>query len=496
LKVAIYIRVSTKRQVDKYSPSEQKRILTEFALGKEWEIHDYYSDLGESGTDSDRDELDRLLIDANKKLFSKVLLFEQDRLSRLEQLDWAYLANSLAKMNIKLVTPTSEINLDNEEDRFLADLFNLLANREVKKTKKRTSMGRRAAHHKGIYFGKEAPYGLIINRDTNKFRSVPEEVDNIKRMHELYRSGHSFRSIASILSELGCRGRYNGRFTPGQVRKTMLNSIHSGWFTQTILGETLIHKVQWEDGYSPYVSNGDYERVRKIAEERSNSFGVHYFHNPKYLLAGILTCDECGKPMRSLTCYSILSSGEKATYYYYGHRDALKTCRCRHKMKTVDNAVVGKLAEIALSPTSINNYIKSDKQDDLPSLERQLKSVQTERKRLLERKSKLLDLYIDGAWTKEELEEKKAEIDSAIVSLDRREDDINKKIKSHELPDINYESLSARLNIFMNFEKSLSPQEKIELIRECVQDVRVSKSGEVTMSIIEDNGNIICVKCT
>jgi site-specific DNA recombinase len=102
-KAAIYIRVSTKKQVDKYSPQEQKRILIEYANSHQWEIFDYYSDLGESGMNSDREELDRLLVDAEKKHFDKVLLFEQDRLSRLEQIDWAYLANSLAKMGIKLM---------------------------------------------------------------------------------------------------------------------------------------------------------------------------------------------------------------------------------------------------------------------------------------------------------------------------------------------------------------------------------------------------------
>lgn len=496
MKVAIYIRVSTKRQVDKYSPSEQRRILTEFALSKGWEIHDYYSDLGESGTDSERDELDRLLVDANKKLFSKVLLFEQDRLSRLEQLDWAYLANSLAKLDIKLVTPTSEINLDNEEDRFLADLFNLLANRELKKTKKRTSMGRRAAHHEGIYFGREAPYGLKYNRETNKFRSIPEEVENIKRMHDLYRVGYSFCSIANRLNELGYRGRYRGRFTPSQVRKTMLNPIHSGFFKQTILGETLMHKVNWEDGCSPYVSKEDYERAEAIAQERSLTTTAQYFHKPKYLLVGILLCEECGRKMISLGCDSNLANGEKVRYFYYAHRNALQTCRCRHNMKSVNEKVLNKLRKIASDPeVLIHSMMDNNPSEDPQVLERQLAVVASERKKILERKSKLLDLYIDGLWTKEELEDKKGEIDSSLSSLDKREDEINKKIKAFRVPEIDFEKLSLRLRIFLDFEEVLSPDEQIELIRNYVQEVRINRKGEVELSLMEDNGNIIRAKC-
>lgn len=493
-KVAIYTRVSTRRQVEKYSPKEQVRILTEFANSKEWGIYDYYSDLGESGSDSDREELDRLMVDAEKKHFNRVLLFEQDRLSRLEQIEWAYLANNLAKLDIKLVTPTSEINLDNEEDRFLADLFNLLANRELKKTKKRTSMGRMAAHRSGKYFGREAPYGISYNSETNTFKVIPEEASIVKKMHELYRGGESFNSIARLLNGQGYRGRLSGRFTSSQVRKTMLNSIHSGYFTQTILGETMTHTVNWEEGSGPYVAKDDYEILKKIANERSLG-KPQYFHSPKYLLVGLLICSECNKKMSLLINESKLASGEMKKYYYYAHRNALKTCRYRYDMKKVNDAVILKLAEVAGNPEALMKSMKNNNlSESKESLISAIESIASERKRIVARKNKLLDLYMDGGWTKTELEDKKTELNYSLDGLTKREDEINKKLVAISSSEIDYESVALNFLIFKDFGKILSNEEQIELLRKFINKVRISKSGELQIYLYENNGKFICAK--
>lgn len=495
-RVAVYTRVSTRRQVDKYSPQEQVRILTEFAQSKGWEIYDFYSDLGESGADSDREDLDRLLIDAGKKHFTSVLLFEQDRLSRLEQIEWAYLANSLANLGIKLVTPTSEINLDNEEDRFLADLFNLLANRELKKTKKRTSMGRRAAHRAGKFFGREAPYGVSYNNDTNKFKVIREEATIVKRMYELYKGGESFSSISRMLNNMGYRGRSGGKFTSSQVRKIMLNPLHSGYFVQTVLGETLTHKVEWEEGSGPYIPQAEYEIIKKIAQDRSVSAKGKYFHKPKYLLVGVLVCVECGKKMISVSNGSRLASGDIKRYPVYAHRDALKTCRCRYKMNELNDRVISKLQEIAGNPETLIKATSNNEASENPEkLKAELDKIEVERKKIVSRKNKLLDLYMDAEWSKEELVAKKKELDSSLTELDKREEDINKKLTAAVTPDIDYERIALDFLVFKDFNKILSNEEQIELLRKFVHEVRISKSGEIQISIYANDGKIICAKC-
>lgn len=490
-KVAIYIRVSTKKQIDKYSPQEQRRILVEYAKSREWEIVDFYSDLGESGTNAERDDLDRLLVDAERKLFSKVLLFEQDRLSRLEQLDWAYLANSLARLNIKIITPTSEIDLDNEEDRFLADLFNLLANREVKKIKKRTSMGRVGANRDGIYFAAEAPFGCIYNREGNTWRTAPEEVEVMKLAFNLYVENEiGFSATANRLNSLGYRTRKGGKFAANTLRKTMFNPAHTGFYTQTVVGETLVHKIEWEDGHGAYITTEQYEKMKMLATQKANG-NAEYFHEAKYLLSGLLVCGECGKKLRMKTEYFRSSKKEHVykTYLHgYEHR---KECKVRHKASLVDAKVLTYLREMAGNAEFIKGLIQDKKTPDTNKpTEHDFSEISSSRDKLLKRKSKLLDLFMDNEdWTKEELSKKKREVEEDLKALDNRESELNKRLVSSEQKVVNIDTVAENLQIIQKIGDELTPKEQHSILKKIVSQVVVKKDGTISLGLIVNNGS-------
>lgn len=482
-KVAIYIRVSTKKQVDKYSPQEQRRILTEYANSREWGIFDYYSDLGESGADSDREELDRLMIDAGKKHFGRVLLFEQDRLSRLEQLDWAYLANSLAKMNIKLVTPTSEINLDNEEDRFLADLFNLLANREMKKIKKRTSMGRKASHRDGTYFAAEAPFGTSYNREVNTWSVVPEESAIVRLMFDWYLDGMGFSAIGKKLIFLGYKTRRGTPFTGNIVYRIMFNKSHTGYYEQTIAGETLTHEIIWEDGSGPYITDEQFEEMKHISTNRASG-QVEYFHEANYLLTGLLTCGECFKKLRVGVKRYKSKDGEHV-YLTYLHRPYNTTCKVRHKVSVVDVAVIKGLLDMVGNADYIKELMehKGDSRAPLPP-KSDFVEMNAMREKLLNRKSKILDLFMDEDWTKEELLKKKREIDIGLQALSNREDEFNKQLKVVKEKEINIESLADSLQMVRSIGTGeLIPKEENSILRKIVSSVTISKDGVISIDL-------------
>ena len=487
--VAIYIRVSTKKQADNYSPREQKRILTEYANSRGWEIFDYYSDLGESGADSDREELDRLLVDAEKRHFGKVLLFEQDRLSRLEQLDWAYLANSLAKMSIKLVTPTSEINLDNEEDRFLADLFNLLANREMKKIKKRTSMGRKAAHRAGTYFASEAPFGTAYNRETNKWRVVPEEAAVVKLMFNWYLDGLGFSAIGKRLVSLGYKTRREGKFSGNIIYRIMFNTSHTGYYEQTIAGETLTHKINWEDGSGPYITQEQFEKMKAISTQRSSG-QAEYFHEVNYLLTGLLVCGECFKKLRvGIKRYN--SKDGEHVYLTYLHRPYDPACRVRHKLPIVNAMVTKGLLDMVGNADYIKELMehKGTPRTILPSA-KDFAEISAMREKLLNRKSKILDLYMDEDWTKEELLKKKKEIDLELQALSNREDEFNKQLRSSEVKNINTENLASSLRMVRSIGNGeLSPKEENSILKKVVSSIIIDKSGIISIDLKVNNGN-------
>ena len=476
--MAIYIRVSTKRQIDKYSPGEQKRILTEYAASRDWIIHDYYSDLGESGADSDREDLDRLLIDAEKKLFDKVLLFEQDRLSRLEQIDWAYLANSLARLNIKLITPTSEINLENEEDRFMADLFNLLANRELKKIKKRTSMGRRAANRDGVYFCGHVPYGTSLDRETQIWSVIPKERDVVQSIFEWYSSSVGFHEISHRLNRLGYRTRHGGKWYFATVGKLIRNPVYMGEFRQTVLGETSHHEIKWANGDKPIISVETWKNAQLIMADRAKQ----YFHGKKHLLISILVCAECGAKLR-------VKGNKKNTYYL--HRDEKSPCNKRFQKLKLEKLVIGELKNLATNTEYLQQLLAQEsKPENTHALESNLTQCVLERKKAIDKKGRLLDLFLEGSWTKEELNGQKEKLELELVSLSKREDELKNRLAASKQQVTDIEKISVALRIFQDFDIILTYGEQFKLIREVIEKITIDKIGnlDIKLKVNNDDG--------
>jgi len=77
MKVALYARVSTKKQ----ETENQEMKLIEFARLRGYEVAEYYEDKV-SGADKNRPNLDRMLKDAKFRRFDKILSTKIDRLGR------------------------------------------------------------------------------------------------------------------------------------------------------------------------------------------------------------------------------------------------------------------------------------------------------------------------------------------------------------------------------------------------------------------------------
>lgn len=121
IRVAIYIRVSTKLQEDRYSLSAQTVELTRYAIQQGWEIVEVFRDV-DSGTKLDKDGLKSLLDCVENGQVDIVLCIEQDRLSRLDTVKWEYLKGVLRENNVKIAEPGRISDLSNADDEFFSDL--------------------------------------------------------------------------------------------------------------------------------------------------------------------------------------------------------------------------------------------------------------------------------------------------------------------------------------------------------------------------------------
>ena len=125
MKCAIYIRVSTQKIEQQASLKNQRELFINFIQERNWELYDFYVDI-ESGTTSNRENLNRLIKDMEQRKFSIILAKELSRLARNGEL--SYRIKNLAENNkIDIVTLDNAINtLEGNRSMFGLNVLNTL----------------------------------------------------------------------------------------------------------------------------------------------------------------------------------------------------------------------------------------------------------------------------------------------------------------------------------------------------------------------------------
>ena len=124
----IYIRVSTKEQLQGYSLTFQERECRSFAERNNMKVIRVFSEKGESAKTAKRPELQRLLeyITENKKDIDTIIVHKIDRLSR-NVYETSNLRLIFSRLGIELKSATENID-DTAVGRLTANILLLLLN--------------------------------------------------------------------------------------------------------------------------------------------------------------------------------------------------------------------------------------------------------------------------------------------------------------------------------------------------------------------------------
>jgi site-specific DNA recombinase len=130
-KAALYLRVSTPDQAEKFSLPAQRRALVGYCEREGW-AYIIYEDAGISGeTIEARPQMRRLLQDAAAGKFEIALAVEMERFSRSRDgADLAVIKRVFRESAIRFGTPAQLFNPEDVEDDFISSLLGLLASRE------------------------------------------------------------------------------------------------------------------------------------------------------------------------------------------------------------------------------------------------------------------------------------------------------------------------------------------------------------------------------
>lgn len=232
LRLAVYLRVSTKGQLHGYGLDDQRSDANGFISGHDGCIVvEWFIDKAVSGTLVDRPEMVRLLQAAERDEFDAVLVPRFDRIGREDEAFWPWVW-ALKKLGKHFISATQPIDTRTDEGWMMLKQFEIIASVEHKLIFQRTNGGRQQKALAGGWPGGPAPFGYSI-KDKGKRGSVLEICEKeaatwreIARLmvDEMY-------NLSETARELNARGmltRSGKPWTPANLRNRIMSETLDG----------------------------------------------------------------------------------------------------------------------------------------------------------------------------------------------------------------------------------------------------------------------------
>jgi len=194
MRAAIYARVSTVNNGQ--SPEMQLRELGEYCSRRGWTVTGEYVDVGISGVNEKRPELDKLLADARRRRFDAIVVWKFDRFAR----SVSHLLRALEtfqSLGIEFVSLTEGVDTSTPAGKMIFTVLGAVAELERSLICERVRAGLRNAKAKGKILGR------------------PRRALDTKQITALRAKGFSMRAIAKKLG-VGVGTLY--RVVPGRSK--------------------------------------------------------------------------------------------------------------------------------------------------------------------------------------------------------------------------------------------------------------------------------------
>lgn len=274
-KVAIYIRVSTKKQVEEgYSLEAQKERLLKLCETNSYIIYKIYADEGKSGKDTNRPAFQEMMEDMRNRKFNKILVMKLDRISR-SVIDLELMIKEMRNYKVDFESASEKIDTSTSFGMMFIRLLAIFAQFERERIKERINDAFETMVQEGKPISGSQPLGYKIE---NKKVVIDEnEAPIVNYFLDTYEKYHSLRK-ASIYTNEKFNLTKHWRNYAKIINQTMYYGHYKG-----------------NDNYCPaYMTK---ERWDKLQEIKKNKNVKLYSVNRTYLFSGLLVDSNCGNKL-------------------------------------------------------------------------------------------------------------------------------------------------------------------------------------------------------
>lgn len=351
-RVAIYIRVSTRYQVDKDSLQVQRRELitySEMVLG----VSDYviFEDAGYSAKNTDRPDYLRMMDRLRTGEFTHLLVWKIDRISR-NLLDFASMYQELKTLGIAFVSKNEQFDTSNAVGEAMLKIILVFAELERQMTSERVTAVMLSRAGNGQWNGGRIPYGYSYDQTEKKFSLDPAENRVYNLICDTYEEFQSTLYVSRYLNNKGLRTRQGKEWSATAVHKILSNVFYVGDYLYNVhddgRGSSTRGEDEWvriEHHHVPSISRDRFDRIQFILKRNKrggNARGETHIRKNIHIFSGLVRCGKCGSNM-SATLDRRRANGWRPSIYACS-KDRNNSSVCQNKY----------ISDVTLGPFVIN----------------------------------------------------------------------------------------------------------------------------------------------
>jgi site-specific DNA recombinase len=464
MRAALYARVSTDKQAEKYGISSQIEALRKRCLENGWtpvldEDKDAFIDDGYSGAELDRPALNRLRQVAREDRVDIVLAYDPDRLSR-KLYHQMILAEEFEKQGTKLEFITQDMGTS-PEDRMFFNMRGLVAEYEREKIRERTIRGSREKARQGKVVSAGAiPFGFRYDKEKATLEEDPEKAQLIRLIfHTFANESLSLQGLADRLNRLHISTPKGGdRWRASTLGIMLRNETYIGKLHQfrkyhaeprlrrqpsTRTKKTSLFlrpREEWITVKVPsLVSVELFETVqskldRNVELSRRNT-------RREYLLSGLLYCSRCSGRMGGHIIHDVPYYRCYRKYKTDGipldSRGKPQPCSCPEvKAETIEPIVWDTIYQLIRDPDFLIQELHKRNTDDSQTkeiLEQELQLCRARLKAIPDEQRRLVEGYRKGLYADFMMREDMELIQKERDELEKRKTELERQLTQRQL---------------------------------------------------------------